>query len=104
MNAASTIQELNISPHIFWEYNNPGKLNLGDSKELITERVLQYGTAREFFVLEKALGQEQLINTAKKLRHLEPLVLNFLCTVYNIKKEDFRCYTSKLSTKNYWND
>ena len=99
MNNISTIQELNISPHIFWEYKNPEKLNLNESKELITEHVLQYGTAKEFFILEKTLGQAQLIDTAQKLRHLDPLVLNFLCTVYNIKKEDFRCYTLKLSTK-----
>ena len=91
----------NFSPSLFWDVDRKA-LDLAQSKKLIIERVLEYGLMQDWKLLQKIYGLEEIKNVAVKLRALDEVTLSFLCHLFDLKKSNFRCYTHKQSTPNFW--
>ena len=100
-NLNSTIQASDFSPHLFWDVDIE-KIDLDRSRKLIVERVLEYGQMEDWKKLQEAYGLEEIKRLALTIRSLDEVTLSFLCTLFDLKKTDFRCYTHKQSTPNFW--
>lgn len=90
-----------FSPHLFWDVNREN-LGLEKSKKYIIQRALEYGLLKDWLLIRKIYGLEGIVETAKKLRSLEPKAMNFIATLTDTPKDEFRCYTLRQSNQRHW--
>jgi len=87
-----------FSPHLFWDVDIE-KFDIKESQSFLVARVLEYGLLNDWILLKNWLTISEIANQAKKLRALDPVALNFIATLANIPKNEFRCYTIMSSQK-----
>jgi len=85
-----------LSPHLFWDIDEK-MLSLENDKAFIVQRVLEFGVMTDWNLLCQELGIENIAQTAKGLRSLDDISLNFISKLSGIPKSEFRCYTQKQS-------
>jgi len=90
-----------LSKHLFWDID-PTLLEWESNKKTIIERVLERGSFEEWQYIVKIYTLEVIIKTAQTFRTMSPLDLNFLATISNTPKEEFRCYNTRLLTGQHW--
>jgi hypothetical protein len=95
------IQISDFSPHLFWDVDRTTFL-LDRSKRWMMERVLEYGTMKDWKLLTKVYGLEVIKEEVVAIRTMDDVTLSFLCTLFDLKKENFRCYTNRQSSPNFW--
>lgn len=90
-----------FTPALFWDVDRE-ELDIEKNRAFIVQRVLERGHDSDWELLKACYTIQGIVDTAKQLRSLEPTALAFASCIGNAKKEDFRCYTSKLSTPTHW--
>jgi hypothetical protein len=90
-----------LSKHLFWDVN-PELLDWEKSKKTIITRVLERGNLNEWNCIIGVYSLNQITETLKAVRHLNPIDLNFIATISNTPKEQFRCFNTKLLTSQHW--
>jgi len=80
-----------FTPMLFWNVNRD-TMDLDAHRVDIVERVLERGEMRDWELLKKCYTLEGIIEIALKIRYLTPMALEFISSVANIPKEEFRCY------------
>jgi hypothetical protein len=91
-----------LSNHLFWD-TDIANIDLSISDKFIVHRVLEYGTIDDWKLITKIYGLPKIKEIALSLRTLDDVTLSFLCTLFHLKKTDFRCYRLKQSTHSSWN-
>ena len=94
-------QILLLSKHLFWD-TPLENINPERSKKFIIQRVLEYGLMKDWLLIVEWYGLEEIVNNAKTFRTMSPIDLNFIATISNTPKEEFRCYNLRLSTGKHW--
>ncbi|GHV95647.1 hypothetical protein AGMMS50293_19670 [Spirochaetia bacterium] len=85
-----------LSPYLFWDCN----INMLDpdiDKKLILERVFTRGTENDEKKVFAYYGNESIKNTILDIKYFDKKTLNYLSIVFDISKEEFRCYKQSLS-------
>ena len=90
-----------LSKHLFWDID-PNLLEWERSKKTIIERVIERGSLEEWVCIVKVYTLEGIVNTAKTFRSMSPIDLNFIATISNTPKEEFRCYNTRLLMGQHW--
>lgn len=90
-----------LSPHLFWD-TDINLLDFTTSKEFIIQRVLEYGLMEDWKIIKQVYGLEKIKEVALQLRFLDDISVSFLATLFNIDKQQFRCYKNKQLNPNYW--
>ena len=90
-----------LSKHLFWDID-PNLLEWERSKKTIIERVIERGSLEEWVCIVKIYTLDGIVNTAKTFRTMSPIDLNFIATISNTPKEEFRCYNTRLLTGQHW--
>ena len=90
-----------FSPHLFWDVDQC-KVDIHAKSQWIINRVLLYGHLSDWNLLLEIWTFSEIVETAKKMRDLDPLTLNFLSVLSNTPKESFRCYTLLQSSQSFW--
>jgi hypothetical protein len=80
-----------FSAHLFWD-TDATKLSFENDKAMIAQRVLEYGVMSDWQLLYREMGIEEIANTAKGLRSLDDISLNFISKISGKPKSEFRCY------------
>lgn len=83
-----------LSAHLFWDVDST-KLSFERNKALIIQRVLEYGVLADWKIAVSYYGMDRLLEVAKDLRELDDISLNFIVTITDTPKEEFRCFTMK---------
>ncbi|SIS84656.1 DUF6922 domain-containing protein [Belliella pelovolcani] len=96
------IKPSHFSSYLFWDIA-VDSLDWDTSAPLIVERVLQLGQLEDWNLLKSYYGIDKILELAKKLNSLDDVTINFLCTIFEQKKEDFKCYTRRQSSPHFWN-
>jgi len=78
----------------FWDADR-SKLNLEESKLYIINRVINDGTIKDIQVLFNYYGWDVIKDEVVKIRYLNNKILNWLSSLFDIKKELFRCYDNR---------
>ncbi len=66
------------------------------------ERVLERGSFEEWLCIVKLYTLEGIVNSAKTFRTMSPIDLNFIATISNPPKEEFRCFKTSLLNSQHW--
>jgi hypothetical protein len=90
-----------LSSHLFWDVDRK-KVDAIESKAFLIQRVLEYGFMTDWKATLKFYGADEIVDCAKKARYLETVAMHFVSNVFDVKLEDFRCYSFKQSTQNFW--
>lgn len=93
---------MHFSTNLFWDVA-ANELDLDKHKRFIIQRVLEYGTLADWQQIKAGYGIETIGSEMKKVRSLDDMTLSFVCFACDLNKEDFRCYTSRLSNNQHWN-
>jgi hypothetical protein len=98
---ASKIQPSDFSSHLFWDVDSE-KVDLQQSKKWLVERVLEYGNLNDWKSLKKIYGQDEIKKIVVTIRSMDEVTLSFLCVLFDLKRTNFRCYTTKQLAQNFW--
>lgn len=91
-----------LSQHLFWD-TDPESLDTEKNKRTIIHMVLQYGLINDWIMIYKYYGISEIVSETKKIRDLDDKTLSFISALSKTPKEEFLCYTIKLSTPKHWN-
>ena len=99
MSKTSIIPQL--SSHLFWDLDR-NTLNEKDSKEIIIQRVIEYGLMEDWRLIKNYYGLEIIKKVAVQIKNLDNVSLAFLCNLFNLEEKEFRCYKHRQSNPHFW--
>lgn len=92
----------NISKRVFWDVNYDS-IDYDKDKFFVIDKVMNYGLWEDFIQVMQYYGKEVVRNEVVKSPYLKKDVLNFLCFYFDLRPEDFTCYTRRQSQEPHWN-
>lgn len=91
-----------LSQPLFWDIDTRN-FDIDRNAAWIIQRVLEYGTMKDWMIIEDHFGVDKIVSYAQTLRTLDPVALSFLCFISGTKKEDYRCYHFAKMFPTLWN-
>ena len=91
-----------LSPHLFWDIDI-SKADMDTCPAQIIQRVLEYGTLKDWHLICSYYGLDRIVSICKSLRTLDPKAPAYVSCVSNTSKEEYRCYHTSLSNPTLWN-
>ena len=85
---------LGLPRSLFWDVN-PDNIDLDKHAPYVIERVVECGGLDDWKKVRKHYGDERMKRAVTHLRSLSPRSVAFCCVAFDLKKEDFRCCTSR---------
>ena len=85
-----------VSPSLLWEYYL-SDFDWWKSRKIVLQRILERGWLEDYYAGFNLYGGiEGFREIIKEIPFLSPRDMNFACIVFDLKKEDLKCYTRKL--------
>ena len=91
-----------FSSHLFWDVDVK-KVDIDKNKKWFIARVLEYGLFKDWLLLKDYYGIDQIGKEAITLKDLSKKSASFISLLSEIPINQFKCYSSKQLTPNYWN-
>ena len=92
---------MKLNKSTFWEYDI-AKMNPEEDFYTIIPRIAMRGTYNEWLAMKKFYGDTRIKQVLKEERFLDKKTLHYFSILYNIPKEEFRCYTMKQLDPTPW--
>ena len=105
MNISKHCAEMNLSQfssHIFWDVDM-AKIDFIKNKKWLVQRVLEYGLLKDWQIIYKYYGIDEIAQISINLKDLDNKSASFISVLANIPKELFLCYNTKQSNPKHWN-
>ena len=93
--------KLKLNPLLFWDCDF-SKIDFENNHRFVIERVLERGSMADWFEIKRHYGMEKIKQAVLTSRYLNRKVLSFCCAVFDLKKENFRCYKLQQSNPGLW--
>jgi len=90
-----------LSPHLFWDVEI-SKLDWTSDISYIVEKTLMYGMLKDWKIINAVYGGGKIKDVSLNIRSMDDVTLSFLCAIYQLKEEDFRCYNYRQFHPNFW--
>lgn len=87
-------QKAQVRKSLLWEYDLD-HLNWQDMHTVVVQRVIERGRLNDFYALLNLYGPKGVKDAIKQIPYLNSKDLSFVCSVFNLKKEDLKCYTKQ---------
>ncbi|KAA9356682.1 DUF6922 domain-containing protein [Larkinella humicola] len=91
-----------ISPTAFWDVDFE-HLDFEIKSRFVIEKVLNYGLWADITALFHYYGFERVKAEVLEIAYLKKKTLSFCCVIFDLKPEQFRCYTRQQSSPAPWN-
>ena len=84
-----------ISKSLFWEYNLTN-FDWDGMKIIVMQRVIERGWLNDFYAAIKIYGGvDNVREIIKDIPVLSAKDISFVCAIFDLKKEELKCYTRK---------
>ena len=84
-----------ISKSLLWEYDM-SRFDFDAMKVQVVQRVIERGWPKDFYAaITRYGGLEPFKGIIKEIPVLSAKNISFVCTVFDLKKEELKCYTRK---------
>ena len=93
---------MKLSKVIFWDVDYDS-IDWDKKARFVISRVLMYGTIEDWEAIKSYYGAERIKEEMLQERYLDPKTLSFLSCIFDIPKEQFRCFTERQSSPQHWN-
>ena len=85
-----------VFPSLLWEYDL-SDFDWWKSRTIVVQRIQERGWLEDYYAGFNLYGGiEGFREIIKEVPFLSPRDMNFACIVFDLKKEDLKCYTRKL--------
>lgn len=91
-----------LSPYLFWDMDRE-LVDMDTCPSQIIQRVLEYGTWKDWKLILSYYGLDKIVNVCRSLRTMDVKALSFICCISNTDKTEYRCYHTKQSSPTLWN-
>ena len=92
---------MKFSKTTFWEYDI-SKLDADTAFNTIIPRIAMRGDEFEIREMRRFYGDEKIKEVLTTVRYLDKYTLSLFSNIYNIPKEEFRCYILKQLNPTPW--
>ena len=90
-----------IRPSLLWEYDME-HFDYAKMRSVVVQRVIERGLPGDYYAMFSLYGVRGVREAVKELPNLSPKDMSFVCAIFNLKKEDLRCYTRKQLRQQHW--
>jgi hypothetical protein len=94
--------QLILRTSLFWD-TDIKLMDLQKHHKFIIERTVMRGLKEEFEQVLQYYGWETVRNTVVSARYLDKYSLSFCSAIFEVPKNDFRCYKLEQSNPGHWN-
>ena len=91
-----------INPSLLWEYDLEN-FDFHAMRSVVVQRVLERGWADDYYAMFNLYGYRAVRQTVKSIPYMNARDMNFACRLFNLKKDELKCYKNKLSRQIHWN-
>lgn len=95
-------QKATIRKSLLWEYNLE-KINWLQMRTVIVQRVIERGRIEDFYAILNKYGIDGVKESIKQIPCLNKKDMAFVCAIFELNKEDLKCYTAKQLRSQQWN-
>lgn len=92
---------MQLSPVIFWDVDYK-TIDFEKHAAYVIARVATLGKVSDWRAIQAYYGRTRLTAELVNTRDLDSVTLSFLSCVFDIPKENFRCYTHQQSIPPHW--
>ena len=86
---------LKVSKRLLWEYDL-SRIDWNDMRTVVVQRVIERGSLEDFYAAIRLYGGIENIKTIiKEIPILSDRNINFVTTIFHLKKEELKCSTFK---------
>jgi hypothetical protein len=85
----------------FWDVDIK-KIDYQKHRLFVMEKVLNYGLWEDFIILIKFYGKKNIKKEIVNASYLNKDVMSFVCLIFNLRPEDFKCYSKIQFQKKLW--
>lgn len=90
-----------VRSSLLWEYSID-KIDYNLMKVLIVQRVVERGRVEDFYAILNRYGLEGVKEIIKKIPYLSEKDISFVCTIFDLKKEELICFSKKPLQHQHW--
>ena len=94
-------KDAKLRKSLLWEVDN-SKIDWQEMRDFIVQRVIERGRPDDFYAILNKYSFEEVREAIKRIPHLNPRDLAFVCTVFHIDKKELKCTTSKRLKNQHW--
>ncbi|WP_440590446.1 DUF6922 domain-containing protein [Nibrella viscosa] len=91
-----------FSPVPFWDVNMQ-QIDYERNARFVVEKVLNYGLWTDIKELLRFYGPDRVKEEALQTVYLKKKTLSFCCAIFDLRPEQFKCYTRQQSSPVRWN-
>ena len=91
-----------IRESLLWEYDL-SRFDWQAMRLIVVQRVVERGRMEDFYALLNMYGIEGVRDSIKEIPVMSPKDMSFVCSVFDIKKEELKCYLRRQSHPQHWN-
>ncbi len=91
-----------LRPSLIWEYDLV-RFDWQAMRNVVVQRVIERGRKDDFYAILNRYGLDEVKEAIKQIPYLNPKDLSFVCSVFELKKEELKCCTTKPSAWQHWN-
>ena len=92
---------MELSKVIFWD-TDYDRIDWDKNVRYVMERVVMYGQLSDWKAIRAYYGLDRIRTELLQSRDLDPKTLSFLSCIFEIPKEQFRCYNTIQSNPGHW--
>lgn len=86
-----------ISTTLLWDFDL-SRFDFQECKNIVVARVIERGRLEDYFAaFDLYGGYKGFREIIKDVPYLSPRDISLICVLFNLKKEDLKCYTRTLS-------
>ena len=87
---------MELSTYLFWDVDS-SEISFEKDAAFIIPRVFLKGKMEDVKAVTHFYGKEKLKEVLTNTRYLDKKTLAYCCVIFQLNKEDFRCYTKNPS-------
>ena len=91
-----------IRESLLWEYDL-SRFDWQAMRLIVGQRGVERGRMEDFYALLNMYGIEGVRESIKEIPVMSPKDMSFVCSVFDIKKEELKCYLRRQSHPQHWN-
>lgn len=94
-------QQAQIRKTLFWEYDMD-RFNWQNMRNIVVQRVIERGRTNDFYAILNMYGLDGVKEAIRQIPYFNPKDTSFVCSVFELKKEELKCYTKQQSNNQHW--
>lgn len=95
-------KDAKIRESLLWEFETE-HINWQLMRNIVVQRVVERGRMNDFYAILNLYHLKGVKDAIRQITSMNNKDIAFVCSVFDLKKEELKCYTKKQLTNQHWN-